>query len=79
MGKKSVFSEIRERGFGEPVLIVTKINHYKGDDNRNSYTAYFPEKGDFDSSVKCKNRLRLAVLLRDIVKRFTSHNRQMSK
>lgn len=75
MDKKSIWSIIKERDFGEPVILITKINHFKGDDNRNSYTVFFPEKGDFDSNVKSINRLWLPILLKVIVKRFTSHNK----
>jgi hypothetical protein len=70
VGQKSVWKEIEDRGLGKPVLLITKINHYKGDCKKESYTAKFPEEGDFDTSVKSKNRFRLAVLLRDVIKQF---------
>ena len=79
MGKKSVWEIIKERGFGEPVILITKINHFKEDESRNSYTAYFPQKGDFDSSVSSINRLRLPVLLKAVEKRLTSHNTRKPK
>jgi len=65
MGTSSVWKIMGERDFGEPLLLITKINHYQGDYSLYSYTARLPEYGDGDNtkSINSKTLFRLVFKL----------------
>lgn len=70
--KKSIFKLIKERGYGDPVAIITKINHHRGDMDKTSYTASIYSPGDDDTSHQKINKENLKDVCIEIMEHSPS-------
>lgn len=67
--KKSIWTRIQEADLGEPAVLITQIDHFKGDTSKKSYTAVLVEDKE---EVECINKRSLGATVRAVEKKLVS-------